>query len=89
MIRESMLGRSCGHLHGDVLASIFSPDEVYRRAVATEEAAIALPNDRAESSDYFQKAAFPTIVRPNENGKVTQIDSDVAQALVILDVNAL
>src|SRR5207253_2111674 len=43
----------------------------------------------AERSDDIQKAAFAAVVGANQDGKVTQIDRDVAQALVVLNVQAV
>ncbi len=89
MINESMTVRRTHCLHYDGPSRIFSPNQVCRRAVASEKIVRTKPNEFAEGFDYFQKTAFPAVVWPDQNGKVAQLDRNVTQALVILDVNAL
>ncbi len=68
---------------------VLSPDQIRQRAIAFEDRRIAVVEDLAEGLDCFQKAGFATVIWADQDGKVAEFDRDIAQAFVILDMNAL
>ena len=89
MIGETVFGDRPSHVPYDAASCIFPPHEVLQRAISLESAADAALSDFAQHPNDFEKAAFAAVVRADQDGKVAKLHGNVAQALVILDVNAL
>jgi hypothetical protein len=88
-INEPVLGRGSFRFQDYMQPRVFAPYQIRQGMIVPEDSRIALVEDLAEGLDGLQKAAFSAVIGADQDREVAEVDRDIAQAFVILDVNAL